>query len=164
MTGPGIEHPSPGILASTLYIYIYIYIYREREMNWYMLEWLALWHVNPFGVILFHNQLYNHGFQLYIALIRTKEVNCRVGWGCKTLPHNECPGYDTKQSNGEVLVMRENWGIQSTTSLPSLPGRFGLGVAAPDWVQSMGQIELNYVLRLNWITWNRTVLIFKLRT
>ena len=29
---------------------------------------------------------------------------------------NECPGYDTKQSDGEVPVMR------STPSLPSLPG------------------------------------------
>ena len=34
---------------------------------------------------------------------------------------NECPGYDTKQSNGEVPVMLELWGMQSSHSLPSLP-------------------------------------------
>ena len=37
-------------------------------------------------------------------------------------PPNECPGYDTKQSNGEVLVLMEHWGIRSTPSLTSLPG------------------------------------------
>ena len=34
-------------------------------------------------------------------------LNLKVGWGCtiergKTPPHNECPGYGTKQSDGEV--------------------------------------------------------------
>ena len=33
----------------------------------------------------------------------------------------KCPGYDTKQSDGEVPVMLEFWGMQSTPSLPSLP-------------------------------------------
>ena len=33
-------------------------------------------------------------------------------------------------------------------------------VVAPDRALSMAQIELNCVLRLNWITWNRTVLTF----
>ena len=28
----------------------------------------------------------------------------------------------------------------------------------------MGQIELNYVFMLNWISWNRTVLSYKLQT
>ena len=37
-------------------------------------------------------------------------------------PHNECPTYDTKQSEGEVPVMLELWGIRSTPSLPLLPG------------------------------------------
>ena len=35
---------------------------------------------------------------------------------------NEYPRYDTKQSDGKVLVILELWGIQSTPSLPSLPG------------------------------------------
>ena len=41
-------------------------------------------------------------------------------------------GYDTKQSDGEVPVMLELWGMQSTSSLPLLPGPFWPGVIAPD--------------------------------
>ena len=51
---------------------------------------------------------------------------------------NECPGYDTKQSDGEVLVMLELWGMWSAPSLPSLPGPLWPGVVAPDMVLSMG--------------------------
>ena len=52
---------------------------------------------------------------------------------------------------------------RNTLSLPSLPGSLRPWVVASDRVISMGQIELNYVLMLIWIAWNRTVLIFKLR-
>ena len=41
---------------------------------------------------------------------------------------------------------------------------FWPGVVEPDRILSMGQIELNCVLKLSWIVWNRTVLTFKLRT
>ena len=54
-----------------------------------------------------------------------------VGWGCRIHrlllcrgirpPPNECPGYDTKQSDGEVPAMLELWGMRSTPSLSSLP-------------------------------------------
>ena len=47
-------------------------------------------------------------------------------------PPNECPGYDTKQSNGEVPAMLDLWGIRSTPSLPSLPGPLWPVVVAPD--------------------------------
>ena len=50
---------------------------------------------------------------------------CRIHWQllCRgvRLP-NACPGYDIKQSDREVLVMPELLGMQSTPSLPSLPG------------------------------------------
>ena len=72
-------------------------------------------------------------------------------------PPNKCPWYDTKQSDDEVPVMLELWGMQSTLSLPLLPGSLRLGVVAPDRVLFLGQIELNCVLMLNWIVWNRTV-------
>ena len=39
-----------------------------------------------------------------------------------TLPPKKCPVYDTKQSDGEVRVMLELWGMRSTPSLLSLPG------------------------------------------
>ena len=53
-------------------------------------------------------------------------------------PPNECPGYDTKQSDGEVPAVLELWGIRSTPSLPSLPGPLWPGVVALDRALSMG--------------------------
>ena len=50
--------------------------------------------------------------------------------------------YDSKQSDGEVSVMLELWGMQSSLLLLSLPGSLWVGVVAPDRVLSMGQIEL----------------------
>ena len=63
--------------------------------------------------------------------------------------------YDTKQSDGEAP------GMWSTPSLPSLPDPHLPRVVAPDWVLSMGQIELNCVLMLNGIVWNRTGYMYK---
>ena len=45
-------------------------------------------------------------------------------------PSKECPGYDTKQCDGEVPVMLEFWGMRSTPLLPSLPGPLWPGVVA----------------------------------
>ena len=55
---------------------------------------------------------------------------------------NECPAYDTKQSDSEVPVMQELWEMQSTPSFPSLPGPLCPGVVASDRVLSMSKIEL----------------------
>ena len=33
----------------------------------------------------------------------------------------KCPGYDSKQSDGEATVMLELWGMWSTLLLPLLP-------------------------------------------
>ena len=85
-------------------------------------------------------------------------------WGCRIhrlhvcggvrSPPNECPGYETKQSDGEVPVMLELWGM------PSIPGSLWAGVVAPDRALSMGQIGLNCVLMLDWIVWNRIVFLY----
>ena len=64
-------------------------------------------------------------------------------------PHNECTGYDTKQSDSKVPVMLELWGIRGIPLLPSFEGPLCPGVVAPDRVLSMGQIELNCVLMIN---------------
>ena len=74
--------------------------------------------------------------------------HCPVSWGCRIHwlhlcrgvrpPHNECPGYDTKQSDGEVPAGLELWGMRGTPSLPSLPGPLWPGVVAPDRALSMG--------------------------
>ena len=77
-----------------------------------------------------------------------------VGWGSEYTDYfsaegenftNECSGYDTKQSNDEVPVMLDLWGMQSTPLLPSLPGPLWLEVVAPERVMSMGQIEQNWI-------------------
>ena len=49
----------------------------------------------------------------------------------KTLP-NECPGYDTKQSDGEVPVITGLWGMLSNPSLPLLPDPLSPGRVVPD--------------------------------
>ena len=100
----------------------------------------------------------------------SQNSDCPVGWGCRIhrLPFgrgvrplpNECPRYDSKQSDGEVPIMLEVWGMQSTLSMPLLTCPLRTGGVAPDRVLSMGQIELNCVIILNWVVWNRTVLIF----
>ena len=70
-------------------------------------------------------------------------------------PTNDCRGYNIKQSDGEVPLILELWGMRSTASLTSLPGT--PAVLVPYRVLSMDQIELNCILMLNWIVWNRTV-------
>ena len=75
--------------------------------------------------------------------------------------HNECSRYDTKQSDSEVSVMLEFWGMQSTPSLQSFPGPPQPGVVASDRILSMGQIELSYVFLINWIVWNWSAFVCK---
>ena len=60
----------------------------------------------------------------------------------------ECSEYDTKQSDGKVLVMLELWGMRSIPLLPSLSGPLKPRVIAPDRVLSMGHIVLNCVRTL----------------
>ena len=52
-------------------------------------------------------------------------------------PANECPEYDTKQSDGEVPVMLKLWGMQTVPSLPLLPGSLWPDVVAPNRALSM---------------------------
>ena len=51
---------------------------------------------------------------------------------------NECPVYDTEQSDGKAPLMLELWEMQSTLPLPSLSGPLWPWVEAPDRVLSMG--------------------------
>ena len=47
-------------------------------------------------------------------------IDCSVSFSPERYDSsNECPGYDTKQSDGEVPVMLELWGMRSTPSLTS---------------------------------------------
>ena len=75
-----------------------------------------------------------------MMIVKTVVKYCSVGWGCSIHrlqlcnPHlpNECPGNDTKQSDGEVPVMLELWGMWSTPSLPLLPAPLWPRMVAPD--------------------------------
>ena len=79
---------------------------------------------------------------------------------CRGIAHSPTSvlWYDSKQSDGEALVMLELWKMCSTPLL--LPGPNWRGVLAPERVLSMGPIELKCVLKLKWIVWNRIILSF----
>ena len=47
-------------------------------------------------------------------------TNCIAAEGLDS--PNECPDYDTKESDGEAPVMLQFWGMQGTLSLLSLQG------------------------------------------
>ena len=68
-------------------------------------------------------------------------IDCTSAKGYDT--PNECPAYDTKQSDGEGPAMLELWGMRSTSSLPSLQGPLWPGVVAPNKSPIYGLIELN---------------------
>ena len=65
----------------------------------------------------------------------TRVVGCRIHrlhlCGEVRRP-NEFPRYDTKLSDGEASVMLELWGMQSTSSLLSLPGPLWSRMVVPD--------------------------------
>ena len=60
----------------------------------------------------------------FITNTRNSKNDCPVGWSCRIYqlllyrgvrhPVNECPGYDTKQSDGETPVIQELWGMWNT--------------------------------------------------
>ena len=66
--------------------------------------------------------------------------------------------YDIKQFDGDVPVIVELWGHRINPLLISLQGPLWPGMVAPDRVLSMSQKQLNSVLMLNWIVWNRNAL------
>ena len=70
-------------------------------------------------------------------------TNCTTAEGYDLFPPPSVLVYDTKQSDGEVPIMLELWGMRSIPSLSLVPGPHWTGVVAPDRVLSMGQIELN---------------------
>ena len=60
-------------------------------------------------------------------IVNYSQTLCPVDWGCrlhlcKGVRSPKCSGCDTKQSDGEIPVMLELWGMWSTPSLPLLPG------------------------------------------
>ena len=80
-----------------------------------------------------------------LGLWKTPTASLQRG---KTMPQMY-PGYGTKQSDGDVSVMLELWGMQSTPASSSLQGPLWHGVVASDRVLFIVQLELNCVFMLN---------------
>ena len=62
---------------------------------------------------------------------------------------NECPDYGTKESDGEIPVKLELWGMRSSPLLPSLQGPFKPGMVASDMGPIYGLNRTNGILMLN---------------
>ena len=90
----------------------------------------------------YYSSFTSQHFDLTSCIWLSPKYICPVGWGSRKHrlhlcsqeipPHYECPVYDTKQSDGEVPVILDLWGMRSIPSLPSLPGPLWPGVVAPD--------------------------------
>ena len=136
------------ILLMPFFQYIYIHLWTTQIQTWSFI--FSFKSLSPLSLSL---SLY-----IYIYIVNRWKYS-PVGWGCRIHrlhfskgvrpPTNKCPGYVTKQSDGEVPMI----------SLPSLPGPLMPGMEAPDRALSMGEIELNCILMLNWIVWIRTVFV-----
>ena len=88
-------------------------------------------------IIQFANKKYHTN--LYLGKKKPKRrLPCQLHFCRGKTPPNECPGYDAKQSDGEVPVMLWLWKMWTTPSLPLLPGPLWPGVVAPDRALSMG--------------------------
>ena len=126
---------------------------------------LLKYHTHTLTVLIWSRTIqYNNNCTYKLRLSRGYRIHQLLLCRGVTPPPNDCPRYDNKQSDGEVPVMLEFWGMQSNPSLPLLLGPLLPRVAATDRVLCRGQIELNYVLMLKWIAWNRTILTFKPHT
>ena len=75
-----------------------------------------------------------------------ESVGAVVYTDCTSMTPDECLGYDTKQSDGEVPTMLGLWEIRSTPSLLLFPGPLRPGMVTPDRALSMGWIELTAFL------------------
>ena len=104
--------------------------------------------INPFTAITQRFTLIWNGsacwgliYRLTTQLAGTVKYTHCISTKGNTPPPKKCPGYDTKQSDGQVPIILELWGMQSTL-FSLLPGPLWSGVVSPDRVLSIGQIEL----------------------
>ena len=89
------------------------------------------------------------GFELVTMSNSYDDNHYTTGTSIYSPTPNDCPGYDTKQSDGQASILLKFWGMQRTPSLPLFPGPLWPRVVAPNRVLSMDQIELYCVLMLN---------------
>ena len=82
----------------------------------------------------------------------SKSIPNPIGRNCKihrlhlsrtvTITPNECCRYNTKQSNGEALVILERWGMLSTQFIAIALRSTQARTSTPERALSMGQVEL----------------------
>ena len=111
----------------------------QKFSFWAQCNWLELFSFSKTGC---HARIKS---LVYFTTYLPSRLRCRIHGLllCRGVrPHPmECPGYDPKQSDGEVSVMQVLWWMRSITPLTLLPGTLWLGMQAPDRTLSMRQIE-----------------------
>ena len=115
----------PGVVATDRDLYM-----GKKELNYVLMLNRIDWNGTVFWQL--KCLLIQNWFVWNKTVFRFNSAYCLIGWGCRIHclilswgarpPPNECPGYDTKQSDGETAVMLELWEIWCTPSLPSLLG------------------------------------------
>ena len=74
------------------------------------------------GLLFYSTTRWSYGTNLE-TVVEVFNLHCLKTQSAGAVEYTDCiSGYDIKQSDGEVPVMLELWGMQSTSSLPSLPG------------------------------------------
>ena len=152
-------------------LYLFMRIVEHNIYDWFefgvflLLDWMSYQGYKANSALFYPQKERKNYIKTFPKDIRYEKCKqpdpgfCPVGWDCRIHqrllcrgvrpPPNEWPKYDTKKSDGEVPVILELWEMQSTPSLPSIPGPLRPRVVVPNRVLCMGQIELNCVLMLN---------------
>ena len=104
-------------------------------------------------------------YELYICITNLKIqriFNCPVGWGCRIHRLHLCKEVRPYPQHVSWIWHLTIWwwdssnaGALGNAEYPFIA--IAPGGVAPARVLSMGQIERNCVLMVNWIVWNRTV-------
>ena len=142
-----------------IYTHTHIHIHTHTHTHTYIMAQSAGAVQNTIYILI---QTYTHT-HIYIYIM-AQSAGAVQNTLTTSLQRGKTTGYDTEQSDGEASVMLELWGMPllgSTPLLSSLPSPLWPEVVASSRVLSMGQIEVNCVLILNWIVWNRAVYMYE---
>ena len=93
-------------------------------------------------MIFFLLLLLSLNFAQSVGAVEYRLLLCRE---VRPPPAHKCPGFD-KQSDGEIPIMLELWGMYSIPSLLLLPGPHCPRGVASDRVLTIVQIELNVLM------------------
>ena len=125
---PKVFRVSPHFHFHSLLIFCYSFFYYHSFLSFsFYFNVFIIFHFHFltiffFFLLFFFEIPHFHFLPSWLGLLNTQTAYLQRG---KTYPHmhtlNECPGYNNKQSDGEVPVLLELWGMWSTRSLPSFP-------------------------------------------